>query len=217
VSSSKTAGILAPSERERVLRAVAELCAERGYRETTAAAIIERAGSSEPAFRKMFGGVEECMVAALNAITAQTLAEVSSTYSVDLSEWDSGMLGIKAILELMAAHPSFAYLGYIGARQMATPRVAEVYRTATQMLSVMIERLWEYSELDVQPRHAAGAALGGAEAVVRAKIVAGRGSELPSLLPGLIYGASVPFLGQEEAMRLARRGGELLAGTEWAS
>ncbi len=80
----------------------------------------------------------------------------------------------------------------------------------------MIERLWRYSELDVQPRHAASAALGGAEAVVRAEIVAGRGSELPALLPGLVYGATVPFLGQEEAMRLARQGRELLAGSEWA-
>ncbi len=121
-------GILAESERERILRAMAELCAESGYEATSVAAIVERAGSSERAFSKLFEGPEECMVAALSAITAQTLAEVSATYSVDLSEWESGMLGIKAILELMAAHPSFAYLGYIGARQMAPQGPAEVYR-----------------------------------------------------------------------------------------
>lgn len=208
-------GILADSERERMLRAIAELCAEIGFEEITAAQVAERAGSSEKAFSKMFGDTEECMLGAVNAITGQTLSEVSSTYSVDVSEWESGMRGVKAILELMAAHPSFAHLGYIGSRQMATKRVREVHKAAHQMLAVMIERLWEYSQIDRQPSHAASAALGGCEAVVRAEILAGRTEQLPRVLPDFVYAATVPFLGQEEAMRLARQGRELLAGSEW--
>jgi hypothetical protein len=65
--------------------------------------------------------------------------------------------------------------------------------------------------------------VGGAEAVIRREIVAGRREELPRLLPDFIYGATVGFLGQEEgflgqeeAMRLSRQGRELLSGTRWA-
>jgi AcrR family transcriptional regulator len=206
-------GLLDSSERERIMRAVAEVCAERGYAETTVAAIVERAGSSEEAFYNLFDDVEDCTVASMNALTAQILAEVSGSYSADRSEWDSGILGMKAILELMAAHPSFAYLGYVVARQTSTARIQEVYRGAAQMLVMMIERLWEYSELDTQPRLAAKAALGGCEALVRSEVVAGRTEQLPQILPELIYAATVPFLGQEEAMRLAQRGRELLGAT----
>jgi AcrR family transcriptional regulator len=203
------------SERERVLRAMAELCAERGYRETTIEALVERSGCSERSFHRMFDDVEDCMGGAISAITGQVLAEVSTVYSPDLSEWDSGVLGIKAILELMAAHPSFAYVGYIGARQMATPRLSEIYRTAVQMLCVMIERLWEYSDLKRQPRVAALAALGGCEALVRRELVRGRATRLPGIMPDVVYAATVPFLGQEVALSLAARARRLLAGTEW--
>jgi AcrR family transcriptional regulator len=210
-----TTGILSASSRDRILRAMAGLCAEQSYAETTVEQIVERAGVSSEAFFNLFDDVEGCMAASANAISAEVLAEVSSSYSADRSEWDSGLLGMKAILELMAAQPSFAYLGYIAARQMAPPRVCDIYRVGVQMLMMMIERLWEYSESPVQPAAAARGVLGGAEAVVRREIVAGRTEQLPRLLPDLAYGVTVPFLGQEEALRLAGRARELLAGSEW--
>jgi AcrR family transcriptional regulator len=216
-SASSTEGLYLPSERERIMQGVAELCTERGYRETTVEAIAERSGVGAKRVEKLYGSVEEAMLAAFNATSSQMLAEVLGAYSPDLSEWDSGMLGIKAILEMMAAKPSQAYMSYMGARQMGPPVVHEAYRAGAQMLTMMMERLWEYSELEVQPRTAARAALGGCEAVIRSEIEAGRGESLPAVLPDFVYAATVPFLGQEEALRLARRGRELLAGSGWAA
>jgi AcrR family transcriptional regulator len=209
-------GILAPSERERIMRAMAELCAERGFQQTTLRALAERAAVSEQRIARLFGGLDDCMLGAFNATSSQMLVEVLAAYDPDLSEWDSGLLGIKAILEMMAANPDFAYMSYMGARQMGTLAVHDAYKAGAQMLTMMMERLWEYSELDVQPRHAARAALGGCEAVMRREMVAGRGEQLPRVLPDFVYAATVPFLGQEEGLRLARRGRELLAGSEWA-
>jgi AcrR family transcriptional regulator len=205
-----------PSERERILQAMAELCLERGYQQTSVEALVERAGSSEQAFRKHFRDVEDCMIAAMNWITSQVLAEMVAGYSADLAESESLMRGAKSILELMAAHPSFAYLGYVGARQMATPELSQVYRTGVQMLAVVMQRLWQYSSSEVQPPATAMAALGGCEAVVRRWLIRRGGSDLPKVLPDLIYGTIVPFLGQAEALRMAAEARELLASTEWA-
>jgi len=209
------ATLLHPSERERILRAAAAICAEQGYGGMSVAAISARAGVQEEAFLRIFADAEDCMVAAMNAITSQVLAEVSRVYSPDRSEWESGMRGIRAILELMAAHPNFAYLGYVGARQMAPPRATEVYRTAHGLLAMMIERLWEFSALETQPSPAASAAPGGAEAVVRRELAAERAERLPELLPDFVYAATVPFLGQEEALRLAGQARETLRGSAW--
>jgi AcrR family transcriptional regulator len=177
--------------------------------------VVTRAGVSEEVFVGLFGDLEECLVAVINALLGEVVSVVGASYSPDRAEWESGLRGIRAILELMAAHPSFAYLAYIGARQMAPPRVLEVTEAGSGVITAMLERLWEHSDSEVQPPRTARAALGAAEAVVRAEIAAGNSDRLPSLLPAFAYGVAVPFLGQARALSLARRAREMLAGTVW--
>ena len=189
------------------------LCAERGYRETTVDAVSERAAIDRERFEALFkGGKEECMVAVENAILGDTVGVVSDAYSADLSEWDSGVAGIKAILELMAAKPDHAAVGYIVVRQGAPPQVEEIYLTGVKLLVAMIDRLRHYSESEPQPPSTARAALGGAEALMRREIATEKSAELPRLLPDIVYGATVAYLGQEEALRLSRRATALLDG-----
>ena len=211
-----TTDLLSPSERERILTAIAELCAERGYAALTVAEVLERSGVSAEVFDELFPDKEQCAKAAVDAILAEVMAVVSANYSADRSQRDSYLLAIMAILELLAARPGFAYISFIGARQMAPTSLGEGLETGARLLSAMLERLREEGgSLAAVPASAARAALGGAEAVVRREIVAGRAQTLPRHLPDFVYAATVPFLGQEEALRLARRGEELLAGSTW--
>ena len=210
-----TTDLLSPSERERILAAIAELCATRGYAELTVAEVLERSGVSVEVFDELFPDKEQCAKAAVDVILAEVMAVVSANYSADRSQRDSYLLAIMAILELLAARPGFAYISFIGARQMAPTSLGEGLETGARLLSAMLERLREEGDVAAVPASAARAALGGAEAVVRREIVAGRAQTLPRHLPDFVYAATVPFLGQEEALRLARRGEELLAGSAW--
>ncbi|HUC00196.1 MAG TPA: TetR family transcriptional regulator [Solirubrobacterales bacterium] len=203
-------GISSPSERERLLRAFAELLAERGYEAATVEEICERAMVAPEAFERTFDGSRErCAAAAVNAILSETMTVVARSYSADRSEWENVIYGVKAILELMAANPSFAHLGYIGGPKMGPPAAREAYETGRQMLEVMLERGQAYSRSASGPPKTALAALGGAETICRREVAAGRASELPRLLPDFVYAATVPFLGQEEALRLVRRAREI--------
>lgn len=202
---------LSDSDRDRLIVAAAELSAERGYEEIAEAEIAARAGVVTAAMQSIFaGGKEECLIAAENALLIEVVAAVSRGYSADRSEWDNVVYGVKAILELMAEHPAFAYLGYVISRQMAPEPVREINRAGHRMLEAMLERGWEYSRGPAQPTTAALGVLGGAQAVVRRELVAGRAAELPRLLPDCVYGATVPFLGQGEALRLAQMSSRLL-------
>lgn len=206
----------APSPRDRVLEATARLCAEQGYEATSLTEVASASGVALAEVEAMFpGSKEECLLAAVHAVMGETVAAMSGAYSEDLAEADSILAGAKAILELMAARPSYAKVAYVVSRHMAPPRVREAHEAATQALLAMMERLRQYSIGDAQPNGAARAALGSAETVVRTEISRGNVEELPGLLPPLTYGAMVPFLGQEEALRLARRAGRLLRGTTW--
>jgi hypothetical protein len=62
------------------------------------------------------------------------------------------------------------------------------------------------------PSSAIVGALGGAEFVMRGEIMAGRTDQLPRLLPSFSYLVTLPFVGHEEALRVARRTEELLDG-----
>ena len=111
--------LLSPSERERILGAISELCAERGYAETTIDEVIARSGVSAEVFDELFPGKEQCAKAAVDAILAEVMVVVSANYSADRAQRDSYLLAIMAILELLAARPGFAYISFICARQMA--------------------------------------------------------------------------------------------------
>jgi hypothetical protein len=195
---------------------MAELCAERGFRETTLEMVLERAAVDPESFAAVVAeGKEECLLAAMNAILGEVVSAVGGAYSADRSEFDSGIAGIRAILELMAANPSYANIGYIVGPRTGPPRARQIHETGLKVLVLMVDRLRDYGDTEPQPSSAARAALGGAEALVRREIVAGRVEGLPRHLPDLVYGATVPFLGQEEALGLARRGRALLTGTPW--
>lgn len=194
---------LSDQPRDLLIIAAAELCTERGYREITVQGIAERAGVEVKEMQRQFpGGAEDCLMAAENAILLELVTAVSRSYSADRSEWESVIHGVKAILELMAANPEFAYLGYVFSRQMAPGQVKEINETGHRMLEAMLERGWEYSDSVHQPACAALGVLGGAQAIVRREIVRGRAAELPRILPDCVYIATVPFLGQREALRL---------------
>ena len=54
----------ASPERERIVEALIEIAAERGYAETTIELIVERAGLDRPAFDRHFRGKYDCFISA---------------------------------------------------------------------------------------------------------------------------------------------------------
>jgi AcrR family transcriptional regulator len=201
---------LGDEPRDRLLAAAAALCAEVGYEEIGAERLAARAGLAPETFRQIFpDGEAECLAAAENAILVEVVSAVGRAYSPDRSEWENVVFGVRELLELMAANPSFAYLGYVFSRYMGPPQVREINEAGHRMLEAMLDRGREYSRA-TQPACTALGVLGGAQAIIRRELAAGRAERLPRLLPDCVYIATVPFLGQEEALRLTRQAEQLL-------
>lgn len=193
------------SERERLIEVAVELCSALGYGEIELGAVAARAGVAAERAEEIFpGGLEEVLAAGENAILVEVVQAVSRAYAPDRPEWESVIAGVRVVLEMMAAHPHFAYLGYIAARQMVPGQARSIYESGQAMLEAMLERGWNYSPRSAQPAKAALGVLGGAQALVRRELAAGRAERLPDLTADCVYIATVPFLGQQEALRLAR-------------
>lgn len=195
------------------MRAMAESCMRRGYEETSIVDLLAQTGCSRAEFDRQFADKEHCAIAAVDAILSDGMATVSIAYSPDTSERESALRALYLLLCLFAEDPAFAGLAFIASRQAMPRRAEERYQSGFAILTAMLDRLRADSpEGEHLPRCTARAAIGGGEALVRSRLASGKGGELPEVLPDLIYSATVSFLGQEEALRLARKSRDLLRG-----
>jgi AcrR family transcriptional regulator len=194
---------LSLGERDRILQAMTECCAEHGYAETTIEHVLTRAAVDQRSFDALFATKEDCAVAAITRVASKILGAAAS------SERGAGettpFAGLRAILELLAERPAYARFGYIEARQGGTVRMRETYEAGTRALGALVEQLGESApESEGSSPQRARAAVGGAEALLRREVAAGRAERLPELLSVFAYGMLVMFVGPEQAAIQAR-------------
>jgi AcrR family transcriptional regulator len=68
--------VVARNQRERLVAAMAEACAERGYARTSVAEVAKRAGVSSLTFYKQFSDKQDCMLAAHRQLLGRLLEEL---------------------------------------------------------------------------------------------------------------------------------------------
>jgi AcrR family transcriptional regulator len=213
---AQTRELLAPSDRQRLLDAMASVCARRGYMDASIDEVAAEAGSSRDAFERIFGSKEACLVDLAEVVLSDTIAAFSSAYSVDASLRETTVQSLRAMLELFAARPALAHLAFIGSRQMMPPSILAQYAVGFGVLNAMLGRLRSGEANGLQlPTGASRAAIGSVEALLRREIAEGRTDDLPHLLPDVVYAAAVPLVGQEEGLKMVGRAREVLRGSAW--
>jgi len=213
--TSVTGGSQGASEvrdpREALVEAMSRSCYERGYVETTVEDLLEATGLERSEFDRHFRSEEECGVAAVEAVLAEGIALVGEAFTGDTSEAESTLRALLGLLGRFAERPDKGSLALTDSRQRMPQAAYERYAGGFAILIAMLDRLRSESSLGVEaPPCAAKAALGGSEALIRRELAMRRAENLPALVPDLIYSAVVPFLGQEDALRLARQARSLL-------
>jgi AcrR family transcriptional regulator len=104
------ADVVARNQRERLVAAMAEACAERGYAETTVTAVAKRAGVSSLTFYKQFDGKEDCLLAAHRQLLGRLLEEVDRVGAGERDGEPKARATIHTALALFAADPPSARL-----------------------------------------------------------------------------------------------------------
>lgn len=95
--------VVARNQRERLVAAVAEACAEQGYAETSVTDLTQRAGISTATFYKLFAGKQECALEAHRELLERLLEEVDQACGAE-SRWeDKVRAAIHVALALLAA------------------------------------------------------------------------------------------------------------------
>ena len=134
-SSGRPSPARAPhaDQRRRILRAVGELVAERGYADVTVELIVKRAHVSYKTFYKHFAGKEECFIALFEATFAHAPSERSASASPPSRAPgpSRSSLALRTLVEEILADPLIARAVIVEAPTVG-PAITERYERATK-------------------------------------------------------------------------------------
>jgi AcrR family transcriptional regulator len=94
--------LVARNQRERLIAAMAEACAEGGYAATTVAELARRAGVSTASFYRQFEGRQECMLASFEELSGRLLEEVERACDGDQEPAEKARMAIRTAATLLA-------------------------------------------------------------------------------------------------------------------
>jgi AcrR family transcriptional regulator len=102
--------VVARNQRERLVAAMAEVCAERSYAEMSVAEAAKRAGVSTVTFYKQFADKRDCMLAAHRQLLGRLLEEVDRAREAESAGEAKRLATLRSMLALLAADPPSARL-----------------------------------------------------------------------------------------------------------
>lgn len=126
------------NQRERILDALANLAAAKGFGATTIPEIVQEAAVSVQAFYEHFSGKEDAFLVAYELGHRKALAIVERAYEAQ-EDWPTAVrVGAATLLEFLAAEPAYAHLALIDALT-ASPKAAAVAHDGMNAYAWMLE------------------------------------------------------------------------------
>lgn len=134
------AEFIALHKRNRIMAALAELTAEKGYEATKISDVVKRAAVARKTLYDNFSGKEDVFLAALDATVEEAAGRVEESCAAAEGGWEAAVEeGLEALLGYVAEEPAMAHLWLIEARS-ATPAATERHEQATQRFVEMARR-----------------------------------------------------------------------------
>ena len=173
------ADVVARNQRERLVAAVAEACAEKGYAETSVADLAQRASVSTATFYKLFDGKQACALEAHRELLARLLEEVDRACAAE-GEWEGKVrAGAGTVLELFGADAPTARLLTVEVLALG-PAGAERHAAAVEAFAARL-RAARGPGADEPLPGADWTLVAGLAALIGKRVMAGAGAELPEL------------------------------------
>jgi AcrR family transcriptional regulator len=198
--------IVAENQRQRLSAGVIAAVAEHGYAATTIAQITKAAGLSRRTFYEHFANKEACFAAAYEASFAY-VREAAETAAASEEEWPGRVrAGLRGLLEALAPEPDLAAF-FLIAPPSAGGQIVDRHHLAMRELVSALTAGAPRPAGSPEPSEIREQALaGGISRLVMRKLGGDEAESLPELLPALTELVLRPYLGGEEAVRIAGEG-----------
>ena len=202
--------VVREAQRARMLEAMTQAVAEKGYARVAVADVIERAGVSRKTFYEQFANKEECFLAAYDAGVDRLLAAIDDALATLAPDWlAAARRAVEAYLETMAASPAFArafLIEVLGAGPAALERRGIVQdRFADQLAAIHRRARADIPEIPALAPLTFRAAVGAVNELVTAHVLEHGADTLPELADAILDVHVALLIGRELASRIATR------------
>jgi AcrR family transcriptional regulator len=195
-------GVVARSQRTRIVLGTAEVMMAKGYAQATITDIVAAAGVARDVFYAHFTDKQSVFLAA-QQYASQHLIDTCATEYFSARDWPERVWrALRTLLGLTAENPSISHLRLVechAAGPAAIRSTDEILRSATIFLE---EGYAHRPQAQSLPRLCSQAITGAVFEVIYRHVARGEAAALPRHLPELTYIALTPFTGREEAIGL---------------
>jgi AcrR family transcriptional regulator len=185
--------VVAESQRERLLVAMADATAAKGYANVAVADVIERAGVSRRSFYEHFANKEECFLAAYDAGVEGLLRAIGEAEEAADGLLEGAHAGTEVYLQLLADNPAFArtfLIEVLGAGPAALERRDAVHQRFADRLAeahaAIAGQLGSSAQLPVPAPYIFRAAVGAIHELVIDRLLKEGAEALPDLLTAIL-------------------------------
>jgi AcrR family transcriptional regulator len=193
--------LVVQNQRSRLISSMIATVAEIGYGRATIAKVTGPAKISRRTFYEFFDNKEDCYRAAYEA-TFEFLRQACHA-AASAEQWPSSVrAGLEALLESLAAHPALAAFFLISPASVGDEIAVRHHQAMRELVETLVADAPAASG-DLASETRAEALAGGLTRLTAMKVNAGKADELPALLPDLVELFLRPYVGSEEAIKVA--------------
>jgi AcrR family transcriptional regulator len=190
------------NQTDRIMAGMIATVAKHGYHDASISEIVKVAGVSRSTFYVHFSSKEECFFATFEAIANFMREAVREAASVEESWPEQVRAKLAAQLEIYAADPDLARFTLIAPGRAGEGIAARYQQAAGNALAEFAVGMPD--SIQAPSRAVQLTIVGGMATLIINRVAAGEGESVPELLPDLLEFLLSPFLGHEEAIRLAQ-------------
>jgi AcrR family transcriptional regulator len=177
--------------RERIVDAIAELSAERGYGGTSVGDIVRRAGVARKTLYDNFDGKEDAFLSALDSAIAEGLGRAEAACETADGDWRQRIeAGLGALLAYLSARPAVARMCMVEALS-ASSAASRRYDAALERFAELLRRNAPRDE--PLPDTIAETLVGGVAWILNRKIRGGEAERAVESLPELSEFVLAPY------------------------
>lgn len=191
--------------RQRVLAALTDVFAKRGYQAATVENLIAGARISMGGFYKFFAGKEDCFVQVYDRVVALALERVRLAVPAGVDWTSQAAIGTRALVEFAAEQPLAAKIVVLEA-QTGGPAALEHYSATVRAAAAFLHRGRDEGKIGRRlPENFEDSTVGGLVWLLQTRLAKGALGDPGELYPQIAKVVLEPYLGAATTERLVRR------------
>jgi AcrR family transcriptional regulator len=193
-------------QRDRVIAAAIDVFAKRGFRGTTIDHLVAASKVSFGTFYGLFEGKEDCFLHVYDRILTESHKQIADLVPADVSWSEQTAIVLRGLVELISTEPMRARVALIES-QTGGPRALARYQEMIDSVIPLLRRGRQESTIaDRLSPTLEEAVIGGVVWLLHQQLLKEGPESIEATFPELIDIVIGPYVGAEEAARLARAG-----------